>query len=125
VGSDGSGLDPAKDGDKMVHPRNYGTFPRVLGHYVRERKLLSLESAVRKMTALPAAIFGIQGRGLLRQGYMADIVVFDPERIRDRAEFANPHQYPEGIEYVFVNGTPAVAAGRLTGDGRGEVLRKR
>ncbi len=125
VGSDGSGLDPAKDGDKMVHPRNYGTFPRVLGHYVRERKLLSLESAVRKMTALPAAIFGIQDRGLLRQGYMADIVVFDPERIRDRAEFANPHQYPEGIEYVFVNGTPAVAAGRLTGDGRGEVLRKR
>ncbi len=125
VGSDGSGMDPAKDGDKMVHPRNYGTFPRVLGRYARERGLLSLEAAVRKMTALPAAIFGIGDRGLLQPGYMADIVVFDPERVRDRAEFANPHQYPEGIEYVFVNGTPAVAAGRLTGDGRGEVLRKR
>lgn len=125
VGSDGSGLDPARDGGKMVHPRNYGTFPRVLGHYVRERGLLPLEAAVRKMTALPAAIFGIRDRGLLKQGYMADVVVFDSERIRDRADFSNPHQYPEGIEYVFVNGAPAVAAGSLTGDGRGEVLRKR
>ncbi|MDT8901470.1 N-acyl-D-amino-acid deacylase family protein [Anaeroselena agilis] len=125
VGSDGSGLDPAKDGGKMVHPRNYGTFPRVLGRYVREQGLLSLEAAVRKMTALPAAIFGIRGRGLLQPGYNADIVAFDPGRIRDRADFADPHRYPEGIEHVFVNGVPAVAAGRLTGDGRGEVLRRR
>ncbi len=125
VGSDGSGLDPEKDGAMMVHPRNYGTFPRVLGLYVREKRLLTLEAAVRKMTALPAAIFGIRDRGLLRPGYAADIAVFDPDRVRDRADFANPHKYAEGIEYVFVNGAPAVAGGRLTGDGRGEVLRRR
>jgi N-acyl-D-amino-acid deacylase len=125
VGSDGSGLDPAKDGDMMVHPRNYGTFPRVLGLYVREKGLLTLEAAVRKMTALPAAIFGIRDRGLLQPGYAADIVIFDPNRVRDRADFADPHQYAEGIEYVFVNGAPAVAGGRLTGGGRGEVLRRR
>jgi len=125
VGSDGSGLDPAKDGHMMVHPRSYGTFPRVLGRYVRERGQLTLEAAVRKMTHLPATIFGMADRGLLQPGMAADIVVFDPARVRDLADFANPHRYPEGIEYVFVNGTPAVAGGRLTGDGRGEVLSRR
>lgn len=124
VGSDGQALDPVKDAGRMVHPRSYGTFPRVLGRYVREHGLLSWEAAVRKMTALPAAIVGLTGRGLLTPGFAADIVVFDPRRIRDRADFGDPHQYPEGIEHVFVNGTPAVANGRLTGDGRGEVLRR-
>lgn len=124
VGSDGSGLDPAKDGAMMVHPRNYGTFPRVLGRYVRQRGLLTLEAAVRKMTGLPATIFGIADRGLLQPGMAADIVAFDAGRIIDRADFSAPHQYPDGVEHVFVNGTAAVAGGRLTGDGRGAVLRK-
>ncbi len=124
VGSDGSGLDPAIDGHMMVHPRSYGTFPRVLGRYVREKGLLTLEAAVRKMTFLPATIFGIGDRGLLQPGKVADIVIFDPDSVCDRADFADPHQYPVGVEYVLVNGVPAVAGGRLTGDGRGEVLRR-
>lgn len=124
VGSDGSGLDPEAYGDDAVHPRNYGTFPRVLGRFVREKGLLSLEAAVRKMSGLPAAILGLQDRGLIKAGYKADLVVFDPGRIIDRADFARPHQYPEGIEHVLVNGTPAVTGGKLTGEGRGEVLRR-
>lgn len=124
VGSDGQVMDPARDGHHMVHPRSYGTFPRVLGRYVREQGLLPLEAAIRKMTGLPAAILGLEDRGLLRPGNRADITVFDPARIIDRADFSAPHQYPDGIAHVFVNGTPAVADGRLTGDGRGEVLRR-
>jgi N-acyl-D-aspartate/D-glutamate deacylase len=108
----------------MVHPRSYGTFPRVLGRYVREQGLLTLEAAVRKMTCLPATIFGMADRGLLQAGMAADVVAFDPARVLDLADFAKPHRYPEGIEYVLVNGTPAVAGGRLTGDGQGEVLRR-
>lgn len=124
VASDGQVMDPVLDGGQMVHPRSYGTFPRVLGRYVREEGLLTLEAAVRKMTGLPAAILGLADRGLLRPGYKADLTMFDPERVIDRADFADPHRYPEGIVHVFVNGTPAVADGRLTGAGRGEVLRR-
>ncbi len=93
------------------HPRSYGTFPRVLGKYVREEKLMSLETAVQKMTALPASKIGIYDRGVLKQGLWADIVVFDPEKIADQATFDTPHQYPLGIDYVFVNGRLAVEAG--------------
>lgn len=124
VGSDGSGLDPEIYGGSAVHPRNYGTFPRVLGRYVREKGLITLEAAIRKMSGLPAAILGMRDRGLILPGQKADLVVFDPGRIADRADFARPHQYPDGIEYVLVNGTLAVAGGKLTGEGRGEVLRR-
>jgi N-acyl-D-aspartate/D-glutamate deacylase len=107
------------------HPRTYGTFPRVLAKYVREERLLSLEEAVKKMTSLPAGRVGISDRGALREGLFADIVVFDPATIRDKATFDDPHQYPEGIEYVIVNGVPAVENGRLTGARAGRVLRKK
>src|SRR5438132_8735835 len=98
IGSDGSAY--ATEGTLRrgnPHPRNFGTFPRVLGVYVRERKLLTLEDAVRKMTSLNAAKLGLQDRGLLRPGNWADLTLFDPERVIDRATYANPFQYSEGI----------------------------
>lgn len=125
VGSDGQAMNPERDIIENVHPRSYGTFPRVLGRYVREKGLLTWETAIRKMTSLPAFIMRIPDRGLLRAGYKADLVLFDPATIIDKADFSNPHQYPEGIHTVFVNGTIAVSQGRLTGDGKGSVLRKK
>ena len=124
VGSDGQGMDPEKDRRENIHPRSYGTFPRVLGRYVREKRLLSWEAAIFKMTGLPAKILRMADRGLLRVGMKADIAVMDPQNVMDRADFVNPHQYPSGIQHVFVNGTPAVCDGKLTGFGRGKVLRK-
>jgi N-acyl-D-aspartate/D-glutamate deacylase len=107
-----------------IHPRAYGTFPRFLGKYVREQKLLSLEEGVRKITSLPAGKLRISDRGLLREGFWADIVVFDPEKIMDKATYADPHQYPEGITYVIVNGQTVVDNGSLTGIRPGKVLRR-
>ena len=121
--SDAGAMAPRMGG--KPHPRTYGTFPRVLAKYVREERLLSLEEAVKKMTSLPAGRVGISDRGALREGLFADIVVFDPATIRDKATFDDPHQYPEGIEYVIVNGVPAVENGRLTGARAGRVLRKK
>jgi N-acyl-D-aspartate/D-glutamate deacylase len=105
------------------HPRNYGTFPRILGHYVRDEKVLPLEDAVRRMTSLAAQRLGVKDRGMLREGYWADVVVFDPNRISDRATFANPKQYPEGIKYVLVNGRVVIDGGNHTGERPGMVLR--
>jgi len=125
VGSDGRAL--AVDGPLSVgkpHPRSYGTFPRVLGKYVREEEVLTLEDAVRKMTSLPAARLGLWDRGLLRPGFWADIVLFDPSRVRDRATYDNPHQYPEGIHWVLINGVPVVDEGEHTGALPGMVLRR-
>jgi dihydroorotase/N-acyl-D-amino-acid deacylase len=110
-------------GEGVPHPRSYGTFARVLGRYVRERGLLSLEEAVRKMTALPAARFGLRDRGLVREGHLADLVVFDPGRILDRATFEAPHQYAEGVRLVLVNGVVAFEEGRPTAARAGRVLR--
>jgi len=105
------------------HPRTYGTFPRVLGKYVREKKLMRLEEAIRKMTSYPASIMRIKDRGLLRQGYWADITIFNPDTILDQATYQNPHQYPLGISYVIVNGKIAVDKGNLIQEGYGKVLR--
>jgi len=116
LGSDGEGR--AAEGPYAVgkpHPRNYGSCPRLLGHYVRERRILPLEEAVRKMTSLPAAKLGLRDRGLLRPGAFADVVVFDPETVADTATFADPHRYPSGIPWVLVNGQPVIAEGRHTG----------
>lgn len=124
VGSDGQVMNPERDGAENVHPRSYGTFPRVLGRFVREKKLIPLELAIYKMSGLPAKILRLPDRGLVKEGWKADITVFDPEKVIDRADFVNPHQYPAGIPYVLVNGTLAVRDSRLTGTGRGEVLRK-
>lgn len=108
-----------------VHARFYGTFPRKLAYYARERGVLSLEDAVRSATWLPATILGLRDRGMVREGFHADIVVFDPERIRDTATFFEPHQYPEGIEHVLVNGQFVVDAGRLTMALPGKVITNR
>lgn len=105
------------------HPRNYGTFPRKLGYYAIAEKVLPLETAIRSMTGLPASILKMNDRGLLHQGLAADIVVFDPEVIKDTATFDNPHQYALGLRYVFVNGIPALADGHLTGALAGRALR--
>ena len=119
IGSDGG---VSVFGQSVPHPREYGTFARVLGRYVREREVLTLEEAVRKMSGATAQRLGLQDRGVLREGLFADIAVFDPATIQDRATFAEPHQYAEGVEYVLVNGTLVVDGGRHTGARPGRVL---
>ena len=114
----------SRPGELHPHPRAYGTFPRVLGRYVREQRLLPLETAVHKMTGMPAARLGLRDRGVLREGAMADVVVFDPATVADQATFEAPHQYPVGIETVVVNGVVAVDGGRPTGVRVGRVLRR-
>lgn len=125
IGSDGSALAPYGPlGKGKPHPRSYGAFPRALSMYVREDKLLPLEAMVKKMTSIPAVRFGFTRRGVLQAGNFADIVVFDPDKVRDKATWANPHQYPEGIPYVLVNGKVVVRDGEHTGNMPGAVLRK-
>ncbi len=124
IGSDGSAYaieGPLRRGNP--HPRNFGTFPRVLGVYVRERGVLTLEDAVRKMTSLNAAKIGITDRGLLRAGNFADVVVFDPEHVIDRATYEKPFQYSEGIVDVIVNGKVVLDQSKHTGERPGRVLR--
>lgn len=123
IGSDGTAVKPEGVlGEGKPHPRWYGTFPRVLGKYVREEHVLPLEEAVRKMTSLPAAQLGIHQRGLLAEGYYADVVLFDPDRISDKATFTEPHQYAEGIDYVLVNGRVVLDHGRHTGAHPGRAI---
>jgi N-acyl-D-amino-acid deacylase len=109
-------------GDGMPHPRSYGHTARVLSEYVRQRRVVALAEAVRKMTSLPAAHFRLGNRGLLKEGYAADIVVFDPRLVRDTATYERPHAHPDGIPYVLVNGTVVVRGGRETGQRAGRVL---
>ncbi len=104
------------------HPRSYGTFARVLGRYVRELKTITLEDAVRKMSAFPAQRIGLADRGVLREGLKADLAIFDPATVRDRATFEQPHQYAEGVDYVIVNGQVAFEAGKMTAARPGQVL---
>ena len=120
IASDGRLSQP---GNGVPHPRAYGTFPRVLGRYVRELGVLTLEDAVRKMTGLPAARLGLTDRGRIAEGRMADVTVFDPATVADRATFTEPHQYPAGIDYVIVNGQVTVDAGAMTAVRAGRVLR--
>jgi dihydroorotase/N-acyl-D-amino-acid deacylase len=105
------------------HPRGWGTYPRILGHYVRDEQLMPLEFAIHKMTGLPASNVGLKERGLLREGYFADITIFDPKTVIDRATFEMPNQYPEGINYVIVNGQLTVDDGRRTPALAGRALR--
>jgi N-acyl-D-aspartate/D-glutamate deacylase len=100
--------------DGLVHARYYGTFPRKIAHYARNRGVLSIESAIRSMTSLPAQILGIKDRGLIREGMWADLVIMDLDRVRDTSTFFEPHQYPEGIEHVLVGGQFVVENGKLT-----------
>lgn len=110
-------------GKEHPHPRAYGTFPRILRKYVREDKLLTLPDAIRKFSALPAQRMRLTDRGVLKQGLWADIVVFDPEKIRDVATFENPNQLSEGMEFVLVNGVPVIEGGKMTNALPGKVLR--
>jgi len=111
-------------GDGVPHPRNYGTFPRVLGKYVRDDHVITLETAVRKMTGMPAARLGLRDHGCVREGCVADITLFDAGKVRDVGTFEDPHHYPEGIPYVIVNGVPVVDAGTFTAARPGKVLRR-
>ena len=111
-------------GAGVPHPRGYGNNARVLGEYVRDRKVISLEDAVRKMTSLPAQHFGFAGRGILTEGAAADLVLFDAARVRDLATYDKPHAYAEGIPHVLVNGTFVVRDGKTTGERPGRVLRR-
>jgi len=125
IGSDSSMR--AREGilsEGKPHPRSYGTFSRVLGRFCREKKLISIEKAIQKTTALPAQKVGLDKRGLIKEGYFADITIFDPERIIDKSTYEEPHQYSEGIEYVIVNGKITVNKGNHTGVTNGRVLRK-
>jgi N-acyl-D-aspartate/D-glutamate deacylase len=109
----------------MRHPRGTGTFPRVLGRYVRDQKWLSLEEAVHKMTALPADRLGLQDRGRLRAGMKADLVIFDPLKVIDRSTMTQPFIEPVGVTHVFVNGIQVVSEGSVTGQRPGEVLSRK
>jgi dihydroorotase/N-acyl-D-amino-acid deacylase len=122
IGTDAGGIDP-DSARGLAHPRSYGTYPRILGRYVREQRVLSLEDAVRKMSGAVATRLSIRDRGLLAPGYFADVVVFDPATIIDRATFEQPHQLSTGVQYLFVNGVAVVSNGRHTGAKPGRLVR--
>jgi N-acyl-D-amino-acid deacylase len=122
IASDGTALAPYGPLAGCKHPRSYGTYPRVLGRLVRERRILRLEEAVRKMTAAPAARLGLSDRGLLREGLAADVCIFDPKSVIDRADWSNLEAYPQGIETVIVNGKIVIQDGDHTGALPGLVL---
>jgi N-acyl-D-amino-acid deacylase len=125
IGSDGWALAPyGKLGENKPHPRSYGTFPRMLGKYVRDEMVMTLGEAIQKMTSLTATKFGLKWRGFLREGFFADVVVFDPGEVHDRATWVNPHQYPAGIHYVIVNGRIVIHKGEHTGILPGRILKK-
>ncbi len=124
IGSDGWALAPyGVLGATKTHPRSYGTFPRILRKYVREKRVLTIEDAIRKMTSLPAQKLGLRDRGVLRAGMWADVVLFEPKKVADKATYDDPHRYPEGVPYVLVNGEIVVDEGEHTGALSGNVLR--
>src|SRR5262245_24431027 len=123
VGTDSSAIKPEGElGAGQPHPRSYGTFPRILGHYVRDEHVLPLPDAIRKMTSLAASQMKIANRGTIKEGYFADLVVFDPKTVADKATYDMPHQYPVGIETVVVNGVVTVDGGKHTGAHAGRAL---
>jgi N-acyl-D-amino-acid deacylase len=125
IGSDGSSMAPTgRAAETRPHPRSYGTYPRVLAHYVRERKIFDLPTAIKKMTSMPADQVGIKDRGRIARGMRADLVVFDAAEVQDQATFDDPHRYPVGIHYVLVNGRLLVNDGEPTGARPGRVLSK-
>jgi N-acyl-D-amino-acid deacylase len=121
IASDGGAYTP--NSKSNPHPRTYGTFPRAIAYYQKERKLCSLPEMIRKMTLLPAQKIGLKDRGVIAQGKAADLVIFDYNTIKDNATFLNPHQFPTGIPYVIVNGVPAVVNNVITGKLAGKILR--
>jgi N-acyl-D-amino-acid deacylase len=122
VGSDGATLAPEEGG--RPHPRSYGTYVRVLGHYVRDERLLTLEAAVRKMTSLPARRLRLRDRGEIRPGAVADLVVFDPATVTDVATFEDPHRFCRGVSHVLVGGNVVIDDSADTGVAAGKVIRR-
>jgi N-acyl-D-amino-acid deacylase len=122
VGSDSWATAPSAGG--KPHPRTYGTFPRFLRKYVLDERLMSLEEGIRKVTSLPASRVGLADRGVLAEGAVADITVFDPQTITDIGDFADPHHFATGIRHVLVGGTFAVRDGQLTPSRAGQVLKR-
>jgi N-acyl-D-amino-acid deacylase len=123
-GSDGSAIAPEGPFlNSSPHPRAYGNVARLLGRYVRDQRVLSMEEAVRRLTSLPAGNLGIRRRGKLEPGFFADVVVFDPEAIADHATYEQPHQYATGMRHVFVNGVQVLKDGEHTGATPGRVVR--
>jgi N-acyl-D-amino-acid deacylase len=112
-------------GQNRPHPRAYGTNARVLGKYVREEKVMSWEEAIRRMTSLPANKFNLKQRGLIQEGYIADLVVFDENEVIDMATFDNPHQFSKGFKYVFVNGAMTIENGVHNGARKGIAIRNK
>ena len=110
--------------DEFPHPRLWGTFPRVLGHYCRDVRLFSLEEAVRRMTSVPASVFGLRDRGIIREGAFADLVIFDSQQVIDTADFKAPKQPAAGIDMVMVNGQPVWRDVAWTGELPGRLLRR-
>ncbi|MBW2370420.1 MAG: amidohydrolase family protein, partial [Deltaproteobacteria bacterium] len=123
IGSDGASMAPVA-GNSGIHPRSFGTFPRVLSEYVRTRNIIDLPHAIRKMTSMPADRMGLADRGRIARGMKADIVVFNAETVQDKATFETPTDYPTGIEHVMVNGRWVLEFGKHTGKTPGTVLRK-
>jgi dihydroorotase/N-acyl-D-amino-acid deacylase len=125
VGMDAGSISPDSLGrwGERGHPRSFGTFPRILGKYVRQDSVISLEFAIRKMTSLAAQRYGFTDRGLLRPGMYADITIFDPNTISDNATFEQPQQLSSGVSYVIVNGVPVVDEGKITSALPGRALR--
>jgi N-acyl-D-amino-acid deacylase len=125
IGSDASAaLSQGPLAGGKPHPRGFGTFPRVLGRYVREKRILTLEEAIHRMTGMPAQRLGLSQRGFAREEHWADLVVFDPEKVNDRATYTDPHEYPRGIVHVLVNGRMVVRQGKPTGQLPGKMLRR-
>lgn len=120
VASDAGVREP---GEGVPHPRGYATNSRVLAEYVRKRKVITLEDAIRRMTSLPARTFSLSDRGLVREGMAADLVIFDPAKVQDKSTYTQPHQYTEGMDFVLVNGKVAVADGKVTAERGGQILR--
>lgn len=126
IGCDGSAIAPyGLLGRGKPHPRSYGTFPRVLGKYVRDEKISTMEEMIKKMTSIPAERFGFSNRGKIQMEYLADLVIFDEKRVKDLATYEDPHQYPVGIEYVLVNGQTVIDKGEHSGNLPGRILRKK
>jgi N-acyl-D-aspartate/D-glutamate deacylase len=120
IASDGSAINLNEDG--VPHPRSYSTNPRVLGYYVRDEKVLTLEDAVRKMTSLPAQIMRLRDRGQIREGFAADLTMFDPATVKETNSFEKPKSYPAGIPYTIVNGVVVIDGGKHTGARPGKPL---
>ncbi|PIQ92700.1 MAG: hypothetical protein COV69_01730 [Parcubacteria group bacterium CG11_big_fil_rev_8_21_14_0_20_39_14] len=127
ISSDGAGydLDYGKNTSELIHPRSFGALPRFLRRYVKEERLFTWEKAIKKITSAPAEKLGLKNRGKIKEGFFADLVLFDPETISDKATFTNPYQFSEGIEYVFVNGEMAIRGKKLTKIRAGRALRRK